>query len=328
MKMKKDKDYIWAKICSYFSNELTETQHIDFKNETTNSEHTELINMINKDLNSIDKAAYMFEKQTDQAWEKMHNKILDQKRRRIFSFQHKPLLKIAASIVLLIGLSWISMTIFNQSKINTTQTKAFQTFELLPDGTKVYLNKYSKIEYPKHFSATNREVKLSGEAFFDVVKDAERPFIITANETRIEVLGTSFNVLNNINAKKVEVLVESGVVRVSNLKTTETLTLTKGQFGYSQNNILKKNGVNDLNYLSWKTKRIDFNEAPLSYVIDVLNKTYTSKIIIKNEVSSAFKLNAKFDKVPLDTVLKSICLAFNLEHKQTDNEIQLANKPK
>jgi len=326
--MKNDKDTIWAKICSTFSNEINGSQNNALAMSDANTEESELLNMIKKDIESIDNSAYMFDKETNKAWDILQSKIHSHERgkRRIFSFEHKPLLKIAASILFLLSISWISMTIYNQSQIEQIQTQAFQSTEILPDGTTVYLNAYSKIEFPKQFSSNSREVKLSGEAFFEVSKDANRPFIITAENTKIEVLGTSFNVLSNDESNKVEVLVESGIVSVSTINNPEKMILTKGQYGFSNNKLLSRDEVRDLNYLSWKTKLIYFNEAPLSNVINILNKTYASNIIIDNKVSSTFKLNAKFEKTSIDTVLKSICLAFDLEQKNIDGKIRLENK--
>ncbi len=325
--MKTDTNYIWTKICNAFSNEI---QSVQDNYAELNSEQNELFEMIKNDIQSIDNTSYMYDDDTNQAWDVLHKNIVSQERktRRLFNFEHNTLLKIAASIILLIGFSWITYSILNQSKFETIQTSDFQVTQTLPDGTIVYLNANSKIEYPKQFALNTREVKLSGEAFFDVARDVKCPFIITAKETQIEVLGTSFNVNAKNNNDKVEVLVKSGVVRLSILNNNEKLVLTKGQFGFSQNNSLNRNKIDDLNYLSWKTKRIDFNEAPLAYVINILNQTYTSNIIISDEVSSAYKLNAKFDKAPLDTVLKSICLAFDLNHDKIRGKIQLVNKPK
>ena len=326
--MKKNKNYIWAKFCSYFSNELTKSQLSDLKADIINSDNAKLFTMINKDIESLDKTAYMFDKKTDQAWNKLHNDILthERKRNRIHIIVRKPFFKIAASIILLVSISLFALTMLNQSKINKIQTQAFHSTEVLPDGTTVYLNAHSTIEFPNNFSSNSREVKLSGEAFFDVVKDAKRPFIITANDARIEVLGTSFNILANKKNKKVEVLVESGTVSLSSVNNHEKLILTKGQSGLFQNESLLRNEIIDLNYLSWKTNLIDFREAPLNYVVDILNKTYASNIIINDDISSNFKLNAKFDQAPLNTVLESICLAFNLEQKQMNGEIQIVNK--
>lgn len=326
--MNNDKNTIWAKFCSYFSNEPTRSKTNELAINAANSDGKELFNMIIKDKETFDNSAFMFDDETNEAWSVLQSKIhsYEKNKIRLFSFEHKPLLKIAASILFLIGISWISLSIYNQSKIELIQTKAFQSTEILPDGTTVYLNANSKIEYPMHFSSHSRKVKLSGEAYFDVAKDADRPFIISAKNTQIEVLGTSFNVMAHENSNKVEILVESGTVRVSQTNNSDRMILTKGQFGFSNYTSLSKDVVKDLNYLSWKTKLIHFNESPLTNVIDILNKTYASNIIIGNNVSSNFKLNAKFDKTSIDTILKSICLAFDLEQNNIDGKIQLNNK--
>ena len=325
--MKKNKKYIWAEFCSYLSNGKINTQSSDLANKTTESTDAKLFNMLKKDTNNIDKTAYMFDEETDQAWTQLHNKILSSERSKnpIHLFKHRPLLKIAASIILLVGISWLTYNFISQSNLYEVETLATQTIEILPDGTTVHLNANSKIEYPKKFNKRSREVILSGEAFFDVVKDPNRPFIITAENARIEVLGTSFNILTEKITDKVEVLVESGTVSLSSVKNHDKLILTKGQFGLYQNKSLIREDVGDINYLSWRTKLIEFREAPLNYVIDILNKTYTSNITIKGDVSSDFRLNAKFDKVPLDTVLESICLAFDLDHKQINGRIQIVS---
>ena len=76
-----------------------------------------------------------------------------------------------------------------------------KTIEVLPDGTTVYLNTNSKIIFPKRFEKNKREITLKGEAFFEVTKDKNRPFIINVNEAQVEVLGTSFNILSNSSQK-------------------------------------------------------------------------------------------------------------------------------
>src|SRR5690606_22131597 len=96
---------------------------------------------------------------------------------------------------------------------------------ILEDGTKVWLNSSSKISYPKKFSTGSRKVTLYGEAYFDVAKDKNRPFLIETNGTEIRVLGTSFNV-NAYNETVSTTLVE-GSLKVSN--GTHSSTLKPGQ---------------------------------------------------------------------------------------------------
>lgn len=322
--MKRDKNYIWAKFCSYLSNGKLQTQLSDL---TIDKSDEKLFNMIKKDQQIIDNAAYMYDKETNEAWNELHGKIIGEKgKRKLFPFNQALNLKIAASIVLIIGISWIGLTLYEQSGLIEKQTHSSQSVEILPDGTTVYLNANSKIEYPENFSAKKREVVLSGEAFFDVIEDTKRPFIIKAEDARIEVLGTSFNIFTDHSTKKVEVLVESGSVSLSGIKNSDKLILTKGQLGSLQDKRLKREKISDSNYLSWKTQIITFEKAPLTYVIDILNKTYNTNIRVDQKVFSDFKLNAKFEKAPLDTVLESICLAFDLEKASKEGEIELVAK--
>jgi ferric-dicitrate binding protein FerR (iron transport regulator) len=326
--MNTDINNIWRKICSYFSNDLSKTVRLFLHNPLTlelqNSAHVNLFNITEKDAEMIESTNYMFDQETDNAWSSLHNKINEKSsEQRTIRFYQKPFFRIAASIVFILGIFWISYSTFIQSKFEITETRASHLEKVLPDGTTVYLNANSSIKFPKHFSANNRKVELSGEAFFNVKKDAKRPFIIKAEDAIIKVLGTSFNVNTN---NKVEVLVKTGKVSLSSVFNNKKLILTKGEFGILKNQTIEKVSISDINYLSWKTQLLDFRDAPLSYVIDVINKTYTENIFLDGKKTSELRLYAKFDKAPLNTVLESICLTFNLEYEQIDGEIKISNK--
>ncbi|HRQ51100.1 MAG TPA: FecR domain-containing protein, partial [Agriterribacter sp.] len=87
----------------------------------------------------------------------------------------------------------------------------------LPDGTQVWLSPSTLLEYPPAFEGGTREVKLSGEAFFEVAHDASQTFIITSDNIQTKVLGTSFNIQAYHNQKKIAVMVVTGKVKISNL---------------------------------------------------------------------------------------------------------------
>ncbi|HVK49878.1 MAG TPA: FecR domain-containing protein, partial [Pseudobacter sp.] len=123
--------------------------------------------------------------------------------------------RVAAAVIMLVGVAALLYYIlvpFRTTKqvvlAATAETKA----ETLPDGSVITLNKNSTISYAAAFKGDKRNVKLSGEAFFQVKPDISKPFIVTINDVTITVLGTSFNV-KSINGKT-EVIVESGLVKV------------------------------------------------------------------------------------------------------------------
>ncbi len=281
----------------------------------------------NKD--KIEGASYMYDEGTNKAWNELRSKIqVDEKdSSRILFTNSKSFFRVAATIVLFAALSIVGIILINSNKIIEKETFANeQTIEVLPDGTTVYLNTNSKIIFPKRFEKNKREITLKGEAFFEVTKDKNRPFIINVNEAQVEVLGTSFNILSNSSRKTVEVSVESGSVKFSSKLNNNNLILIKGETAILERNILNRKAISDINYMSWKTKLIDFRESPLDYVIKTINKTYASNIIIDNNLSSNLKLTAKFDQVPLDTIVESICLAFNFDYKKTGAKIHILNK--
>lgn len=98
----------------------------------------------------------------------------------------------------------------------------------LPDGTRVWLNAESSLNYPDKFADTLRLVKLTGEAFFEVAKDGQRPFIVEAAETQTEALGTAFNINSYPEDPIIKIALLEGKVRVQNKSHVQTIILSPG----------------------------------------------------------------------------------------------------
>ena len=116
------------------------------------------------------------------------------------------------------------LTLNYQTKSNVKERVLMQTVSsrqgmvsrfTLADGTKVWLNSGSELQFPDHFSGEKREVMLKGEAFFEVTKNEKQPFRVNANELKVEVLGTSFNVVSFDNDNQEEVVLVTGKVALS-----------------------------------------------------------------------------------------------------------------
>ena len=93
-----------------------------------------------------------------------------------------------------------------------------RSFMRLPDGTQVWLNSDSKLEYKENFNDNIREVTLTGEAYFDVVKDAAHPFVVHTSDIDIRVLGTAFNVKSYPKESSIEATLIHGLIEVTNKK--------------------------------------------------------------------------------------------------------------
>ena len=175
-------------------------------------------------------------------------------------------------------------------------------------------------------------VTISGEVFFDVKSNPEKPFIIHAGNAKIKVIGTSFNVCAYPGAETVEVVVQSGKVQVINeyadlqLNNREVF-LTSGEKGtlINESHVLQKSMNNDVNFLAWKTNDIIFNETPLSEVISCLEKVYRISIQIADPELEDLVLTAHFDKKPIDFVLNVVQLTFDLNLEE-NNELFVLSK--
>ncbi len=173
----------------------------------------------------------------------------------------------------------------------------------LSDGTKVWLNAGSQLLYPSRFLRKKREVLLVGEAFFEVVKNPERPFIVRTKEINVEVLGTSFDVSaypddNTFETTLVEGSVSLQIKNNGFLSTNENIVLVPNQrilINNSKGESVVK-GVDVSFYTSWKDGMFKFEKEDLCKVVRKLERYYNIKIGIKDLVRlGSVKISGKLD---------------------------------
>jgi transmembrane sensor len=233
--------------------------------------------------------------------------------------------KIAASVILVLGLG---LTITNQIKkteapsadiaqvIKTTHDGQKTTVQL-SDGTVVKLNAGSRLTFDSLFSGNKRSVSLEGEAFFEVAKDPNRPFVISSDNVTTTVLGTSFNI--NAFREEVVVTVASGSVRVEAPEgQVRQLILKRGQqASYSSSNKLLSLREVDIDYyLAWKNGVLDFREANEKEVFSRLSKWYgVSFETNEADGSQHWGINAKYDNKSLEFVLNSLSYSVGFNYQ-------------
>lgn len=235
------------------------------------------------------------------------------------------LLRVAASVLLALALGSLGFYAgFRQHKTAVFTEVISDNQQVLrditlPDGSQVTLNSSSKLTYPRQFAKKNREVQIEGEAFFEVSPDASKPFVISAGNARIKVLGTSFNVSARPGDEAVEVVVETGKVQLICPKLAQQsgsdLILLPGEKGVLMNekNHLVKSVNENPNVTSWKTFELVFQQTKLGNVIADLEKTYHTEIQLSEPSLSDLLLTAHFSNQPVDFILEVIRLTFNLE---------------
>ncbi|KAF0237261.1 MAG: anti-sigma [Prolixibacteraceae bacterium] len=171
----------------------------------------------------------------------------------------------------------------------------------LSDGTKVWLNAGSKLIFPSVFALKTREVYVEGEAFFDVTKDAKKPFIVKTNEIDIRVFGTSFNISAYPGEKLIETVLVTGKVQIEynkrKLTKNEKTILAPSQYASFErdNHVIDVKDVDVNSYISWKEGWYQLDKLPLFSVATKLERYYNVKIIIDADSLKDVKITGKLE---------------------------------
>jgi len=262
----------------------------------------------------------------DKAWNKVSQDLVsvndDQKdekvidirrgRRRLFS------IAAAAAVILAAALWWYSD--FGGTGVEYFESESMVLVDELPDGSIISLNRNSKISFEQK---QNRSVKLHGDAYFEVKRDEQSPFIVEADDIQIRVLGTSFYVNAKSDKPNIEVMVSSGRVAVRYMQ--DSLILTRGQSAIfnKANKSLIQTTIEDINYLSWKTKTLTFDDMDLGQVLRKINEVYDAEIILQNEQLQNCKITVTFKQQELDAILSIISEQFDLTLSKNGSKITL-----
>jgi len=240
--------------------------------------------------------------------------------------------RIAAVLVIAFGFLFF----FNQIKsksvpvtIDYTATDLQQAPLVLADGSKVFLNKGSEINYPEEFASDNRRIDFEGGAFFDVAHNPEKPFIITVGELEMEVLGTTFNLCTCPNSDEVVLSLETGKVRFSSMNAEdgtvkEQVILTPGQKGIfnKKTGLISRTDIKNRNYLAWKTGVLVFDKTSLDEVISTIEQTYNIKIISDKSFADLC-LTARFENEKPEAIFQSLHTIFGIQYSIDGNTVFL-----
>lgn len=239
---------------------------------------------------------------------------------------------IAAAILLVAALSYYSF--FNKQKVEyiTKSTQSVIDSVTLADGSKVYLDNYSSINYPKQFKGEIRDISLTkGQAFFKIHRDPAKPFVIRINHSSVTVLGTSFNI--DRRNGQIAVNVSTGKVKFQayeNSNTVSVLPAGTGVVFYEALRKLVKLNVPEQNNKAWLTHELNFVDTPLPEVFNQLEDCYKIKIGIQGSIAKSKKLNASFSDSPLNDILEILQETYPIKIKKVSNDsllIQTISKP-
>ena len=316
--MKKEERY--QIIIDYLEGRLNEKEESHLKAWIdSNPKHLEEINQI-KTIWESDEPVNAQE--IEQALLKTKLKIHKYEHQKIKTRRLYRWLRNTAAVLLLAGAGFFTITQINQEKYLTKTTTGNIDSLILKDGSMIYLSSNTKLLYPKKMNQKTRTVTLlNGEAFFKIQKDSLRPFIVNLNESKITVLGTSFNIRNN--PRNVDISVSTGRVSFETHYGNETKFLTAGMglsYNVSSNTILSFSTTNQ-NNTYWLNKELNFVDASLVEVFKALENCYNIKFKIAKQIKTKQKFNAEFKNSGLNEVLEVIKATYPIHFKKTEDKI-------
>lgn len=244
-----------------------------------------------------------------QAWQSIQQRIrVEMQEKDTAELKNKSTLfwplALAASLVIAVFALFLFRSGAQQNETLTQKTDETGKVIVLPDSTRVFLNRNSSLAYPAAFTSKTRKVTLTGEAYFEVSKKQAQPFIIENNNFKITVLGTSFNVsaYDKNSTKRVDVI--TGKVLLTG-NSGQLVVLTKQEAGLlnaSTGQLLKVKS-SDPNFLSWKTKKLEFKNTGFNEVCERLKEYFAITLVVKDQDILKCKFTGTFENPSLEQVI-------------------------
>ncbi len=205
---------------------------------------------------------------------------------------------------------------------NTISIPAGERFNLtLSDGTQIWLNGESSLRYPVNFTTEKRIVTLTGQAYFEVSKDEEHPFIVITQNMNIEVIGTSFDVNSYPDSELNTMTLVTGKVKVTT-PYKQIMASPDDQIYYNTNT--HKTGSQKVNALSevlWKDGILSLKDLTFEQVLQKLQRWYGYTFINKTAISDNELFNGKFDQEDIETVMETLALSINIQYSIKNDTI-------
>lgn len=331
--MKKDID---NQIINYITNSCSKGEREEIERLIkTDSEYKKLFNEYQKvwDIASPSKANIIVDK--EKAWQNVSSKIDTNVNSTATTFNLRSLYYYTSGIAATI---LITIALFFFLKPNSNQTENLLAFSdshkelTLPDNSVIVLNDNSEIKYNQDFNKKNRDISLTGEGFFEVEHNDQMPFVVSAGDLFIKVVGTSFNINNIDNKQLTEITVFSGRVHAYSLdkngnKTSE-LFISKGEQAVfdKTTKTLTTVAEPDANTISWKTGKLSFNANNLECVFNAISKHYKTHFNVSDGDINKMQLTAEFDNDPLEVIVQTISVIHNLNIDKVGDEFIVTKK--
>ena len=305
---------------------------------TTDEEKSQLLRMLSR--------SELWDEEFDTVWNQSFmamNKSMD---RRILNMIHKAAkprhsfpwkfcMQVASCIIILIS-TVVSIYFWNEN-VQLTQyadmsvevSKGQKTDVILPDGTKVFINSDSQLCYGKDFNGKIRKVSLKGEAYFQVAKDTNAPFMVMVGNLEVKALGTSFNIKAYPNDDMVNAYLQEGIIEIKSAQ--EKMILNPGEsisYVPSTGEIYRKEIEERQSSLAWLKNEMYFDDEPLTEIIKQLERQYNVNLLIKDENLKLLTYSGTLKTSSLQSALEALITTSPryLGYRNIPNGIELYSK--
>ncbi len=249
-----------------------------------------------------------------------------------------------------------------ENKTEVVAGRGVRTTMVLPDGSKVWLNSESKISYNANFNDSTRDIYLEGEAYFDVMKNPEKPFIVHTSNIDIKALGTAFNVKSYAHDKTIEASLIHGSIEIANQREpksakvilrpheklifqkelntiSKTLSPETDEASHKKSTVgkLEISGIavsvlpkdipdSALKETSWVYNKLIFDGDNFYELADKMERWFNKKITFKNDKVASYRFRGVFENESIEQALEALQLTALFNFKIDNNEVLIYGK--
>ena len=320
-----EKDNLYKDLSAYFSGKLNDKEKKELENKISISQEWQY--QFNLVQNVWDHTVCPEKERKLKVVQKTFKKInLSGKKHKIYNLSYYAA-AIVAAIFIAIGTIWtLHKTNVETQFIHTSSGEVKQL--TLEDGTQVWLNSESILNYPKPFSGKSRKVVLEGEAYFDVSPNKKKPFIVETENIVVHVTGTQFNISSYKNDPLVSTFLEEGAVSVYN-------KMSKSNYDIEPGHVFELNKANkhvaikeaDMRYLTaWKHGELSFYNENFESISRKLERKFGIEIILEDEHIKHLKYTAGFDSEGIDEILDFLDSARTMQITSVGNKYYISER--
>jgi len=299
------KDNIYELIAKKLSGEINKLEEKELDNWLFSSgNNKELYQKFVNIWTKSDEYGEDFNPDITQAIIKYKKRVKKAEQARFVKVRRMRIIQLAAAAVLLFFFFYFLTPFVNSDELVVVSTDSSEIRHIiLPDSSVVYLNRNTELEYLNDFE--ERKLNLKGEAFFEVKKKDGRSFIVVTGNTKVLVLGTSFNVKARGGKNNTELAVLTGKVQFSAIKSGVKKVLIPSEQATFNANTSKivKSELKDKNFLAWKTGILNFDNSSLEYILQTLSENYDLKYDFEDDELKDLNLTCEFVNQEIENIL-------------------------